>query len=177
MKTNLFITGRKGIGKSFLLRKIIYELNLEVSGFRTLPYFIEDLRKGFYLQGLVELPPYENNMPICIQTSEVSCIPLIETFNTLGIRILNESMNGNKVILMDELGRLESKASDFVMEVINILNTDRLVIGVLKKEDIEFINNIKRRNDTLVFDLDVEDQDDIYIQMIEEIKERIKEYE
>ncbi|MEG0295943.1 MAG: nucleoside-triphosphatase [Clostridium sp.] len=171
--TNIFITGKKGIGKSYLLGKVIEALGIVPSGYRTLPYFHVQERKGFYMHGLVELDEKENDKIISIQNDAVSCIPVIETFQTLGVKILKKSMESNNVILLDELGRLERNSKEFLNEIQVILDSDRTVIGVLKKEEIAYIEEIIKRDDTLVFDLDIQKQDYIYNEIVKELTKMI----
>ena len=148
MIKNIFITGEKQIGKSTLLNKLIAEMQLSVSGFRTLPYRIENERMGFYFKGLVETDRYRNNMPISIQTSSVSCIPITETFETLGTHVLRESIEGSaSIILMDELGRLERMATKFNQEINQVLESDKMVIGVLQQAEVPwmYLCKLKKR--------------------------------
>lgn len=176
MVTNIFITGEKGIGKSSLINEVIQSLNLSPVGFRTLPYFIEGKKKGFYIAGLVEIDEEENNKPISVQTGPCSCIPITYTFDTLGTQILSKSLNHqNKIILMDELGILEISSEDFVSKVEACLNSNKLVIGVLKKVNALFIKNIINRRDTIVLELTTDNRTVIHEQMILNIKRALKE--
>lgn len=168
--TNIFITGKKGIGKSYLLGEVIEALGIVPSGYKTLPYFHVQERKGFYMHGLVELDEKENDKIISIQKDAVSCIPVIETFQTLGVKILKKSMESNNVILLDELGRLERNSKEFLDEIQVVLDSEKIVIGVLKKEKIDYINDIIKREDTLLFDLDIKDREYIYEEIIKELK-------
>lgn len=171
MIKNIFITGEKQIGKSTLLNKLIAEMQLSISGFRTLPYRIENERMGFYFSALVETDTYRNNMPISIQTSSTSCIPITETFETLGTHVLRKSIEGSApIILMDELGRLERMATKFNQEINQVLDSDKMVLGVLQQAEVPLLNAIKERKDTLIFTLSKHNALDVYMQVKEEVE-------
>lgn len=171
MIKNIFITGEKGSGKSTLLNRLIEEMNLEVSGFRTLPYEIESQRKGFYLKGLIEISIYMNNRPISIQDSSVSCTPIIETFETLGVEVLRRSLNDTRsIIIMDELGRLEKQAEKFNKEVHKVLDSNKIVLGVLQQTQVPLIESIKRREDTLIFTLTLHDAHSVYMKIKKQLE-------
>ena len=55
---------------------------------------------------------------------------------------------------MDEIGVLESDALKFKEEIIKCLNSDYLVIGVIKKKDSEFLNYIKFNKGNIIIDIE-----------------------
>lgn len=57
------------------------------------------------------------------------------------------------MILIDELGFFENDAINFKKKIIEVLESDTKVIGVLKKKDTEFLNSIKQRADVLVIEV------------------------
>lgn len=171
MIKNIFITGEKGSGKSTLLNKLIEEMNLEVSGFKTLPYEIESQRKGFYLKGLTEMSMEMNNRPISIQDSLISCTPIIETFETLGVEVLRRSLHDTRsIIIMDELGRLEKQAEKFNQEVHKVLESNKIVLGVLQQTQVPLIESIKQREDTIIFTLSPHHTQNVYMKIKKQLE-------
>lgn len=151
---HFFVTGEKGVGKSTLLREVIQELGLDVGlrGFVTLPYYEGDRRKGFYLHSIGEIE--DNDQPISSQPTETTCVPVLETFESLGVATLQQARSAdNEWILMDELGVLESGAKCFRAEVIRCLESSKHVLGVLKAKPHPFLESIKEREDTKVYEM------------------------
>ena len=65
-------------------------------------------------------------------------------------------------------------SNKFKKEIINCLDNNKFVIGVLRKMNDEFIDYIKRREDTLVIDIeniDYESREDICNNIISIINE------
>ncbi|MEG0713060.1 MAG: nucleoside-triphosphatase, partial [Niameybacter sp.] len=152
---NIFITGDKGVGKSTLIEKLIVENDLEkqIGGFKTLPYYDVLVRKGFYLHSLLEVAG--NDQPISWQKDDVSCEPIACTFESLGVELLETCLRSDKpYVLMDEVGVLEREAYVFQNTVIKVLASHKIVIGVLKDKPHSFLQHIKGRSDTKVYTLE-----------------------
>ena len=154
MNLNIFLTGKSGCGKSTMINKILDSLSIEYSGYRTLSYYINGQDKGFYIIGYEDVEG--NYSPISIKIGEKKCCGIKETFEIVGSEILRKSReNSNiKLILMDEIGVLESDALKFKEEIIKCLNSDHLVIGVIKKKDSEFLNYIKFNKGNIIIDIE-----------------------
>lgn len=170
---NIFLTGISGCGKTTLINKILDDLNIKYSGYRTKPYYIKDLNKGFYMEGYIKST--NNFSPISIKFENKKPIPILETFEVLGCEILRESINdlNSKLILMDEIGVLEDKALNFKKEIIRSIESQKIVLGVIKKKDNEFLNYLKERKDIVVFDIENitnKQLEGIYFYIINEIK-------
>lgn len=170
---NIFLTGISGCGKTTLINKILDDLNIKYSGYRTKPYYIKDLNKGFYMEGYIKST--NNFSPISIKFENKKPIPILETFEVLGCEILRESINdlNSKLILMDEIGVLEDKALNFKKEIIRSIESQKIVLGVIKKKDNEFLNFLKERKDIVVFDIENttnKQLEEIYFYIINEIK-------
>lgn len=170
---NIFLTGISGCGKTTLINKILDDLNIKYSGYRTKPYYIKDLNKGFYMEGYIKST--NNFSPISIKFENKKPIPILETFEVLGCEILRESINdlNSKLILMDEIGVLEDKALNFKNEIIRSIESQKIVLGVIKKKDNEFLNYLKERKDIVVFDIENttnKQLEEIYFYIINEIK-------
>ncbi len=170
---NIFLTGISGCGKTTLINKILDDLNIKYSGYRTKPYYIKDLNKGFYMEGYIKST--NNFSPISIKFENKKPIPILETFEVLGCEILRESINdlNSKLILMDEIGVLEDKALNFKKEIIRSIESQKIVLGVIKKKDNEFLNYLKERKDIVVFDIENttnKQLEEIYFYIINEIK-------
>lgn len=82
-----------------------------------------------------------------------------EVFDNYGVKLLNSR---NKIILMDELGRFEKKSEEFKAKVFSLLDSDKLIIGVIKAESNPFLDKIRRRNDIKIFDIDRVERKKVY---------------
>lgn len=148
---NIFITGKKGVGKSTLLKKIIEEIDCSIGG------FVEEklLGKELYFFNVISL--YDLNDIYIIGSYDVkkkSLHPLIENFNIISENILLKSLYHRELIVLDELGFLEEGSELFKETIYKILDSNKPVLGVLKECNTDFINKIKSRNDVHIIKID-----------------------
>lgn len=73
----------------------------------------------------------------------------LEIFNSKGRDILSKSFQKADVIIMKEIGFLESKAVEFTKKVEEILDSPKVVIGTIKELSCSYINSIKNRKDVI----------------------------
>jgi len=154
MYKNIFITGKRNCGKSTLLNNILKEINLNYSGYKTLPYYVEGVESGYYLKSLAKHEKLSTI--ISVKVDKFHVIPIIENFNLIGSKVLKHSRENKKsnIIILDEVGFLENNSKEFKDEIIKCLECNKLVLGVLKKYNVEFLKNIANRKDTLVIDIE-----------------------
>lgn len=148
---NILITGKRNVGKSTLVHTIIKELNLFYCGFITIPYLHYENGKSYKM---VDIRTNEFKPISTFDGEKNKGIP--EAFSTFGVDCLLRAMqDDSQVVVMDELGRFERLNEDFIDQVNVVLSSSKTVLAVLKAEDIDYLNQIKKRNDCRVFDLDI----------------------
>ncbi|WP_461614061.1 nucleoside-triphosphatase [Clostridium sp. Marseille-QA1073] len=154
---NLFLTGEIGVGKSTLLKKLIEKINTSIGGYVTervidnniLKYNLISLYDGIEEYSISQMPlnRHSNNPEV-----------FLSSFNEGAFSILEKSFYERNVVIMDELGFMESKAYRFQNIVLRLLDSSKTVIGVLKKRDCEFLNNIRNRKDVIIIEVTEENR-------------------
>lgn len=76
-----------------------------------------------------------------------------EVFNNLGVELLKQPA---ELIIMDELGRFELEAEKFQKEVFSLLDSEKIVIGVIKAEANPFLDKIRQRDDLKIYKLEAQ---------------------
>lgn len=161
---HVFLTGERQVGKSTLMNQALLFLKQKPSGFVTQPYYIEERIKGHYMHSLVLCE--ENDVPISIR-HKAYAEPILSSFNEFGTFVLQHSrMDESRLILMDELGVLEEGAEAFKAEVFACLDGEKRVVGIVKKADTPFLQQIRTRKDTSVLELTANNRAEIYNQLI-----------
>jgi len=153
---NILLTGSVQIGKTTLLNTVIKTINTNVHGFYTKPYFEDGLVIGYKMFDYTKtIDPFI----IGIKDTPSSCQPITENFENEGVSILSRALESNAVIILDELGILESKAVKFREKIIDCLDSKNLVIGVIKKKHSTFLNQIRERKDVIIIDVTLINRD------------------
>ena len=167
IRRHLFLTGDKQVGKSTLLRRLIEARNLDCSGFETQAFYLHNERRGFTLHGRIDMPAYENDCICCARVGEKRSVPVPTVFDENGVRILRASLSSPApYILMDELGRLERDACEFISTVFDCLDAQKRVLGVLQKCSSAHVEAISKREDVTVITVTPENRDTLLEQLI-----------
>ena len=88
-----------------------------------------------------------------------------------GVKLLEDCFKAySDLIVMDELGFFESNAALFQNKVLEILDSDTPVLGVLKQKDIPFLNNIRNRNDVTIFVVTHGNRDEVFPVVLDRIQ-------
>lgn len=164
---NLFLTGQIGIGKSTLLKKIIEKINLSIGGYIT-EKTIKDSIKIFTVRSLYN--GIEKHTIAKIYTKDASKKVFVNSFNSIAASVLHMSLKYRDLIVLDELGFMENDINSFTSKVYELLDSNKVVFGVLKDHDCEFLNNIRKREDTLIIKITKENRDKILEDIISILK-------
>lgn len=136
MTEHLFLTGKKGVGKSTLLRKLLARSGKIPGGFLTLR--TENAVPGrisVHLLQLGEVPRPENVLFFCGAPPDAGTA---ERFDRLGCAALAAS-RGAELLVMDELGPREKDARRFQASVLQALDGEIPILGVLQQAESDFL--------------------------------------
>lgn len=111
---NVLIVGARGAGKTTLIRRVLESLDCPVWGFETEK---EGDQVHIYDAGAEHVPTEENLVGLC---GETRGFPVKEGFDRYAPRILAPVKAGS-VMIMDELGYLESSSELFCRAVLERL--------------------------------------------------------
>ena len=167
MKKHILICGEKGVGKSTLIRRLVKETQLTVGGFCTkMDENAEEIMHPIYIYpAAVPMDQRqrgtENLVGRCGNFGRQKEI-YPEVFDILGTAYL-QSAQPCHVILMDELGFMESDAQVFRREVLQTLDGDTPVLAAVKdRMDVEFLRQVCAHPRAEVVHIDPENREELY---------------
>ena len=167
MKKHILICGEKGVGKSTLIRRLVEAAQLTVSGFCTKM----DENAGEVMHPIYIYPAAvpmdqrqrgtENLVGRCGDFGRQKEI-FPEVFDALGTAYL-QSPQSCQVILMDELGFIESGAQAFRRAVLQTLDGDTPVLAAVKNRmDVEFLRQVCAHPRAEVVPIDPKNREELY---------------
>lgn len=165
------ITGPPGCGKTTLIKKFFTEFkNLKISGFYTQEVRVRGTRVGFALydsdfQFKGELASIYFQTPYRVSKYSVD----IENFEKF-LKTLN--FKEKEIILIDEIGKMEVFSNYFKNLIKEILNSDKIFIGTIALKGNNFIEDLKKRQEVKLFNMDFIRANDIFKIIKEEIWEK-----
>ena len=167
MANNFFLTGEKGIGKSTIINEVIDSFNGKIGGFKTVRKYNNDGRISFHFLNVAknEIPNEENLLFYRCENKNEEEIK--NKFNIFSSAL--DDLNDFDIIIMDEIGPNEEKANIFKEKIIEVLDSDKYVLGVLQKTNSNFLDSIKNRIDIKVYTVTKENRQEIKKEIIKVI--------
>lgn len=159
MKKNILLTGPPGVGKTTMIKEIIKQINeKELCGFYTEEIRKEGKRVGFIIKGLGGKEGILAHINIKSNKKVGKYGVKIEELEEIGVKEIEKQ---KKVIIIDEIGKMELFSSKFKQAVISALNSNNMVLGTIGMIDDKFVKEIKERSDTIIINLGKENYQEV----------------
>lgn len=165
------ITGPPGCGKTTFIKKLFLEFKeLKPEGFYTEEVREKGIRVGFsiydsnfnfrgYLAHINFNTPYKvSKYSVDLENFE----KFLKTLNFLN----------SKIILIDEIGKMEVFSVYFKNLILEILNSNKIFIGTIALKGNIFIEEIKKRKGIKIFNMEFIRSNDLFKIIKEEIWEK-----
>lgn len=154
MKKHIFLTGERQIGKSTAVSKALQMLNVTPGGFRTAGANVKEDGSSDVMLYPAEMRPEDGQKAAHRMPDKREAYP--EIFDTYGASLLKRPA---KLILMDELGFLESDAKTFQQTVFETLDGATPVLGVIRNKKTAFLDAVRARDDIILLTVTKENRD------------------
>lgn len=163
---NILITGLPGVGKTTLITKLCSELKrLHPAGFFTTEIREKGPRKGFSLVSLdgraSVLSHIDLSSPFSIGKYRVDVKAFEKFLDTLKLEGSPAS-----VIVIDEIGKMECLSEKFKQMISSLLDSPKIVIATIALKGNGFISQIKNRPDILLYEITVQNRDDLHTDIL-----------
>lgn len=138
------IIGARHTGKSTLIRRIVSTLGCTVSGFETKKEDgMEDPSRGtpvyIYEVGKPHQQTPDNLLGYCRDRHPEAAEHAFDRF----AHLISEEETVSDLIVMDEIGFMESSSALFCSEILHRLDGDRPVLAAVKCNDTPFLNAVR----------------------------------
>jgi len=170
------IVGARGVGKSTLIRRVLKELDRPVFGFETRKedQLADDVHGSpvyIYEAGKPRLQAEENLVGYCLnQHPEINKA----AFDRFAPKLLAQTANGG-IIVMDELGFMESASEAFCAAVISLLDGQVPVIAAVKDKDTPFLGAVRAHHNCQCFYISRENRDALCSEVLDFLQGRAEE--
>ena len=156
-RKHLFLTDHKQIGKSTVLRRLLEGRDMSAGGFRTVRIRLED-GASIHMVPPQETEFTDENRIFSRRKGVLHIDP--EDFDRIGCGLLADFQQYD-LVLMDELGPAEADSARFRQAVLDTLDGNVPVYGILQAADSPFLAQIAARPDVQVVTVTEENRDEL----------------
>lgn len=166
----ILICGDVHAGKSTLIRRLISDMGRKTYGFitRRLPQDSDGVSRVYLYDASKNVP--ERSGSLIIELSENGYVGHPELMDHPGSDYLRNIPEGSLVI-MDEIGTLESRSPEFQKAVFEILSGDYDVLAAVKAQNTDFLRAVRKHPDCELYIITPENRDALYAQLRSFVKE------
>ncbi len=167
---NFLLTGIPGIGKTTIIKKIIEEFRNKCEGFWTEEMKENNKRRGFVLKTTTGKECILANIDFPRIYSVGKYGVNLKCIEEIGCETILSGMKEKKIIIIDEIGKMEILSGKFKELVTEILNSSNIVIATILYSPHPFCDSIKNREDVKIYKIDYSNRDYITNYIIEDLR-------
>ena len=166
---HILLTGGIQVGKTTIIKKFLLQSGLSADGFMTYWETDDDGDRRLYLSMYsTDTASGERHLLArSIGGSHSQSEKVSRVFDEYGAAILNSS-GIRDIIIMDELGILESEAADFQHAVLRHMAGSVPVLGVIKPRKTRFLDTVRAQSNVTVREVTVYNRDSVLSWLLEE---------
>lgn len=167
---HIFLTGAIQIGKSTVIDKIVSRLQVNPGGFKT--YFGPDRYSSdrlLYMNPAAEPRVFQPDLAVVVFTTGCPPQALTERWDKRGVQLIRTARTNSNLIVMDECGSLEAQALLFQKEVLDTLEGNIPVLGVVKMDSRGWTDRIRNHPRVKLITITKENRDALPLMLADEI--------
>ena len=172
---NILLTGAPGIGKTTIIKKILDYIKIPAGGFYTQEIRLGGGRIGFEIVTLKgEKAPLANrNVRSKHMVGDYGVI--VENIERVAVKSLADALKENKLIVIDEIGKMELFSEEFKKITLSCLDSDKIVLATVTEAKIPFVNEILKRDDVDIFQITTKNRNQMSDDLRDMVWEMVKE--
>lgn len=155
---NILLTGRPGSGKTTLVEAAVRKFAADAGGFVTGEIRERGVRMGFRittLDGPTAILAHVNSQsPVRVGRYGVN----VSDFESLALPAIRNAMERKRIVVIDEIGRMEMKSDGFCQAVRNALDASPIVLATIQQHTQSFTDQVKKRKDVALFQISPENR-------------------
>ncbi len=170
----VLVTGLPGCGKTTLVRRAVAELGVPAAGFYTEEIRSAGRREGFALVTLdgrrATLASTRIRSPNRVSRYGVD----VQALERVGLPVLEEATSGAKLLVVDEIGKMELFSSRFREAVQRALDAGGPVLATIMLSHHPFADALKARHDVRLVHLTPDNRERALGEVVSTLREMLR---
>jgi nucleoside-triphosphatase len=145
MKKAYLLSGEPGSGKTTIIKEVLSKANKSAGGFYTEEIRSQGVRQGFQIVTL------DGKSAVLAHTSVSSPHRVgkyrvdIDNMDKVAVPVLRQAIQSKDIIVIDEIGKMELFSQSFKDAVIEVLQSEKKVLGTIMLASHPWADKIKER--------------------------------
>lgn len=156
---NVLLTGKPGVGKTTVIEALVRHFAHQVGGFMTGEIRERGTRKGFSVAAIegesAIMAHVECRSPIRVGKYGVD----VPAFERIALPAVHGALRGKRIVVIDEIGKMELASRKFCEAVREALDSDRIVIATVMQRPHPFADEIKARPDVELIEITMQSRE------------------
>jgi len=174
MPLNLLLTGRPGVGKTTIIRKVAEHFGREAMGFFTEEIRQNGQRVGFRVETLDGrkglLAHVQAESPYRVGRYRV----LASEFELVAVEPLYQNLNTARLVILDEIGKMELFSRRFVELIFTLLDHPIPLLATITLRPHPLTDAIKRRQDVEIIQVTESNRDALPETLVRRLQEILR---
>lgn len=166
---NCFLTGPPRCGKTTIIKEIIERLGESAAGFYTEEIRRGGARVGFSLKTLSGEQGTLSHIDFKSKHRVGKYGVNLDALDKIGSQEIERALDQNKVVIIDEIGKMELFSNGFRDAVWKALDSENPVVGTIMFVKHPFADEVKRRRDVKIVDVSKRSKTEVVDTIIKEI--------
>ncbi len=175
MIKNLLLTGRPGIGKTTIIRKVAEVLGPEAGGFYTEEVRERGRRIGFRIVTLDGRQGWlaHKTMPGAYRVGKYNVN--VKDLEEIGVQAIRHATAFANVVIIDEIGPMELLSPAFKQAVMDAMDSTTPVLATVMSKPHPWVLVLKARDDTEVWEVLLSNRDTMPARVLAWVKRKVEE--
>ena len=175
MKPVILLTGQPGVGKTTAIKTIIALLGDKAGGFYTREIRVHSRRAGFEIVTLDKGTAWLASRSAEVTFKEEARLGKyrvnLTAINSTAVPALRRALAVGRIIVIDEIGPMENLSALFRQTVLEILNSQAVVVGTIVQRPNAFADRVKTHPRVQVREITLANRNQVPAQVVAELSQ------
>jgi nucleoside-triphosphatase len=163
----VLLTGRPGVGKTTLVRRVVERLAGRAGGFYTAEIRQGGVRRGFKLVALGGEQAVIAHVDFVSQQRVSKYGVDVAALDAVGVPTIDRAVATGQVVVIDEIGPMELFSTAFRAAVLRAVDSGRLVLATIVRRPHPWADALKRRPGVRLIEITPANRDALVAMLIE----------